>query len=588
MQNFKPQTKTRNDTPFNDLQTRTISQSKMQRTQNLTLKALCLCAFLTSANALYADNANKTAQNQHTPTTQSDAQNADKIHDNQQKAHSHSDSHEHSHAHDLQNEHSHSHDFNADSSHSHAHNSHTNLHATHENHGDSHATKRDYLHTYELHEHEHSKQSDFASLSAKVGIFGKSSALASKSDNANKDNYAMLYSRLLLRANPFANAHNGLSGLQIGVGAVAYAPFYSDRANAYTYINSNFVANNAYLGYIKDFNRASVEVLAGRFEQELEWVGHSLQGVFGRVTLPFSTGTNPHSAQIYGIWVNEHADITREFSSDFDFYKHLYPKENLFAGGVNLSLALSQNTRFHIEPYAYYLTHFFSVYGSKFVLDIGFGGDFNGNVSGTKWRSKTIAHGAFLYSNYARIHAGHNHNEAGGEHNHNHEDGHGHLDTDNRGDTYFALLEQEFFYKDLLYFGLGFQHIGSKVFELANIETTSRFEAHEGQGFGVIRPGALHSGSHTTNAYDAHTNTYYGFVGARFGAQRRFGLEIMGRDSTSSAKTQSAFSLGLRYEFPYGFEIGGLAVYMLDKHAHDGIPHTLNRSFGKAYMQWRF
>ncbi|MGX2971799.1 hypothetical protein [Helicobacter sp. T3_23-1059] len=588
MQNFKPQTKMLSNTPFNDLQTRTISQSKMQRTQNLTLKALCLCAFLTSANALYADNANKTAQNQHTPTTQSSAQNTDKIRDNQHKSHSHSDSHEYSHAHNLQDGHSHPHDFNADSSHSHAHNSHTNSHATHENHGDSHATKRDYLHTYELHEHEHSKQSDFASLSAKVGIFGKSSALASKSDNANKDNYAMLYSRLLLRATPFANAHNGLSGLQVGVGAVAYSPFYNDRANAYTYINSNFVANNAYLGYIKDFNRASVEVLAGRFEQELEWVGHSLQGVFGRVTLPFSTGTNPHSAQIYGIWVNEHADITREFSSDFDFYKHLYPKENLFAGGVNLSLALSQNTRFHIEPYAYYLTHFFSVYGSKFVLDIGFGGDFNGNVSGTKWRSKTIAHGAFLYSNYARIHAGHNHNEEGGEHNHNHEDGHGHLDTDNRGDTYFALLEQEFLYKDLLYFGLGFQHIGARVFELANIETTSRFEAHEGQGFGVIRPGALHSGSHTTNAYDAHTNTYYGFVGARFGAKRRFGLEIMGRDSTSSAKTQSAFSLGLRYEFAGGFEIGGLAVYMLDKHAHNGIPHTLNRSFGKAYMQWRF
>lgn len=543
------------------------SQRQMQRAQNL--KALCLCALLSSANTLYADNTNKTAQNQpqNTPTTQSSAQNTSEIRDNQHEAHSHSDSHKHSHAHDS----------NADSGHSHAHENHGDSH-TYQNH--THATKRNYLHAYELHEHEHSKQSDFASLSARMGIFGKSSAIADKGDNANKDNYAMLYSRLLLRTNPFANAQNGLSGLQIGVGAVAYAPFYNDRANTYTYINSNFVANNAYLGYVKDFNRISVEVLAGRFEQELEWVGHSLQGVFGRVTLPFNAGTNPHSAQIYGIWVNEHADITREFSSDFDFYKHLYPKENLFASGVNLSLSLAQNTRLHFEPYAYYLTHFFGVYGVKSVLDFGFGGDFNDNLSGTKWRSKTLLHGAFLYSNYSGIQAGHNHN---------HKDGHGHLDTDNRGDTYFVLFEQEFDYKDLLYFGVGFQHIGAHVFELANIETTSRFEAHEGQGFGVIRPGALHSGSHTTNAYNAHTNTYYGFVGARFGAQRRFALEAMGRDSTSSAKTQSAFSLGLRYEFPYGFEIGGLGVFMLDKHAHSGgMSHTLNRSFGKAYMQWRF
>ena len=497
---------------------------------------------------------------------------------------------------------SHSHDTHSqDSSHTHDTNDPNDSHDSppkHENH--AHFTSRyHYLHAYELHEHGHSRTSDLASLSARIGIFGKSSALASKAENSNRDNYAMLYSSVLLQSTPFAHSHTALNGLTLGVGVVAYAPFYTDKANAYTYINSNFVANNAYLGYIKDFDRLSVEVLAGRFERELEWVGHSLQGVFARLTLPFGAHT-PHSAQIYGIWVNEHADITREFSSDFNFYKHLYAGENLYAGGVNLSFGLAQNTRLHFEPYAYYLSNFFGVYGAKFVLDLGFGGfgenagqngknaEQNGrsarqNGASTKWRSKTIAHSAFLYSNYARIHAGHNHNE--GEHNHNGEDGHGHLDTSNRGDTYFALLEQEFGYKDLVYFGLGFQHIGARVFEIANIETTSRFEAHEGEGFGVIRPGLMHSGSHTSNAYDAHTNTYYGFVGSRFGKQKRFALEAMGRDSRSSARAQSAFSLGLRYAFAYGFEIGGIGVFMLEKHAGES---TLNRSFGKAYMQWRF
>lgn len=551
------------------------TQKSAQKPLRLSLCAFALCISANATpNTTNTQNPQATNEAQQTLDIDSgtshshDTHSQDSSYDlDSSSRHTHNDSNHQKHHHDS-----------TDSSHTH------DSPPKHENH--AHFTSRyHYLHAYELHEHAHSRTSDFASLSARIGIFGKSSALASKAENSNRDNYAMLYSSVLLQSTPFARSHTALNGLRIGAGVVAYAPFYNDKANAYTYINSNFVANNAYLGYIKDFDRLSLEVLAGRFEQELEWVGHSLQGVFARLTLPFGTRT-PHSAQIYGIWVNEHADITREFSSDFNFYKHLYDSENLYAGGVNLSFGLAQNARLHFEPYAYYLSNFFGVYGAKFVLDLGFGGfgeNTGQNGVGTKWRSKTVAHSAFLYSNYARIHAGHNHNE--GEHNHNGEDGHGHLDTSNRGDTYFALLEQEFGYKDLVYFGLGFQHIGARVFEIANIETTSRFEAHEGEGFGVIRPGLMHSGSHTSNAYDAHTNTYYGFVGARFGGQKRFALEAMGRDSRSSARAQSAFSLGLRYAFPYGFEIGGIGVFMLEKHAGES---TLNRSFGKAYMQWRF
>lgn len=557
-------------------------------TQKLLRLSLCAFALCISANATNAQNPQATQT-----THEKSHKNTQAINEAQNSLDSRNSSHDlHSRASNDDSS-SHAHNLSDSNDLSHSHDSHSldNPTSNHDNHTHpaSHFTSRyHYLHAYELHGHGHSRTSDFASLSARVGIFGKSSALASKAENSNRDNYAMLYSSVLLQSTPFARSHTALNGLTLGVGVVAYTPFYTDKANAYTYINSNFVANNAYLGYIKDFDRLSLEVLAGRFERELEWVGHSLQGVFARLTLPFGTRT-PHSAQIYGIWVNEHADITREFSSDFNFYKHLYAGENLYAGGVNLSFGLAQNARLHFEPYAYYLSNFFGVYGAKFVLDLGFGADTlashsgANSHSGAKWRGKTIAHSAFLYSNYARIHAGHEHSD--GEHNHNGEDGHGHLDTSNRGDTYFALLEQEFEYRDLVYFGAGFQHIGARVFEIANIETTSRFEAHEGEGYGVIRPGLMHSGSHTSNAYDAHTNTYYGFVGARFGKEKRFALEAMGRDSRSSARAQSAFSLGLRYAFPYGFEIGGIGVFMLEKHAGES---TLNRSFGKAYMQWRF
>lgn len=479
-------------------------------------------------------------------------------------------------------EHSHeSHAHDSHESHSYDGESHAHSHDSHESHThDSHLESRyAYLHAYDSHTHAKSKQVDFATISARIGIFGKSSALASKDDNANRDNYAMLYSHLLFQSNPFANTNNALNGFTLGVGAVAYVPFYSNKAPYINsgYIASNFVANTAYLGYVKDFERVGVELLGGRFDRELEWVGHSMQGVFGRVTLPFGSD-NSHSAQIYAIWVNEQAHTMREMSSDFNLYKELYPKENLFAGGVNLSFGLAQNARFHFEHYAYYLSDYFGVYGGKAVLEIDFDGE-----KMQDWKSKTIAHGAFLYSNYGRIHAGHNHSS----HNHSHEE-HTHLDTDSRGDTYFVFVEQEFAYKDFVYFGAGFQHIGKSVFEIANLGGTSRFEAHEGAGFGVIRPGAIHSGTQITNAYNAQTNTYYGFVGARFGSDNQFALEAMGRNSASSAKTQSAFSLGLKYAFPYGFEIGGIGVFMIDKHAHDDAIYKINRSFGKAYIEWNF
>lgn len=486
-----------------------------------------------------------------------------------------------SHKHDTDSHHAHhehSHDLGDDSNDSNL----DSAHSQHENHSPL-TSRYQHLHDYAPHAHPNGRISDFASISARVGIFGKSSALASKDMSANRDNYAMLYSSLNLHSTPFAHSNNALDGFVAGAGVVAYAPFYNDKANSHTYIDANFVANNAYLGYIKDFAPLGVEILAGRFDRSLEWVGHSMQGIFARLSIPFGTN-NSHSAQIYGVWVNEQAHIMREMSTDFDFYKQLYNKENLYVGGVNLSFALVQNARLHFEPYAYYLNNYFGVYGAKIVLDIGFGGE--NESAESNWRSKTLIHSAFLYSNYARIHAGHNgHNMMG--HNMGSHSNHS-LNTSNRGDTYFVLIEQEFDYKDFVYFGVGFQRIGASVFEIANLGNNSRFEAHDGGGFGVIRPGAIHSGSNATNAFDVLTNTYYGFVGARFGSKKQFVLEAMGRDSRSATKAQSAFSLGLKYAFDYGFEIGGIGVFMLDKHQHGQSQMNLNRSFGKAYIQWSF
>lgn len=550
-----------------------------RKTLHLSLCAFTLCISANATNAQNTQATNEALETQDIDSSTShshDTHSQNSSHDlDSSSHHTHNDSSRQKHHHDS-----------TDSSHSHdSHPSHTHF-----------TSGYNYLHTYEPHIHPQGRTLDFASLSAKIGIFGKSSALADKKMNANGDNYSMLYSNILLQSAPFANSATALSGFNLGLGVVAYVPFYNDKKSGLKYINSNFVANSAYLGYTKDFSKVGVEFRAGRFDTDLEWVGHSLQGAFARVTLPFGAHT-PHSAQIYGIWLDEQAHIMREISTNFDFYKHLYNKENLYAGGVNLSFGLAQDARLHFEPYAYYLSNFFGVYGAKFVLDLGFGGDLHQNSAGTKWRSKTTAHSAFLYSNYARIRAGHNHAMGHNHNEHSHSGGHSghrHLGTSERGDTYFVLLEQEFGYKDLVYFGIGFQHIGAYVFEIANLGGTSRFEAHEGAGFGVMRPGAVHAGSQITYAYDARTNTYYGFVGARFGKQKRFALEAMGRDSRNSANTkaQSAFSLGLKYEFPYGFEIGGIGVFMLDKHQH-GSGHSqkemiVNRSFGKAYVQWSF
>lgn len=403
----------------------------------------------------------------------------------------------------------------------------------------------------DLGHHHHHHDSDPVDFHANVGIFGKSSAFASARDNARRDSYSMLYSHVLMKAQAFET-------LDFGLGITAFAPFSMDTNFAGTpfeYIGSKFVTNNAYVAFEKKFENIDFGIKAGRFEDEFDWVGHSLQGAYGYIQNPY--------AKLYGLWVDEQAHITREFSTDFNFYQHMYDNKNLFVGGLNFTLPFVE-----FAPFVYHMQEFFDVFGGKIILSFG-GVD--------SWHTSTLLHYAYLNSTYS--HTTHQ------DHDHAHDDGHGHT-TGERGDTFLAWLEQTIAYKNFLEFGAGYQKVGNHFFELANMGSVSRFEAHNHShnGFGVIQPGGMHSGSQTTNMYEDHTNTIYGFIDIGFS---KGAIEILGRDSRSTHRTQSAYSLGVRYSATLDLELGLIGVYMLENKKEEQTG-TINRSFGKAYIQYSF
>lgn len=397
--------------------------------------------------------------------------------------------------------------------------------------------------------HHHHHHSDPVEFRAHIGLFGKSSALASSRDNARRDSYSMLYTTMLMKAQAFES-------LDFGLGISAFVPFGMDTTfggTRYEYIESKFITNTAYVGYEKKFENLSLGIKTGRFEDEFDWVGHSLQGAHAYIQIPY--------AKLYGLWIDEQAHITREFATDFDFYRHLYDGKNLFAGGLELTLPFVQ-----LSPFAYHMQEFFDVFGGKAILSFG-------GVDG--WHSTTLLHYAYLHSTFAH----HSHHE----HDHSHDDGHGHT-IGERGDTYLIWLEQGIAYGNLLEFGAGYQKVGNHFFEIANMGSTSRFEAHNHahNGFGVIQPGGMHSGSQSTNMYEERASTIYGFVDIGFS---KGAIEILGRDSRSAHKIQSAYSLGVRYAATLDVELGAIGVYMLERLEHQS---AINRSFGKAYVQYSF
>ena len=397
--------------------------------------------------------------------------------------------------------------------------------------------------------HHHHHHSDPVEFRAHIGLFGKSSALASSRDNARRDSYSMLYTTMLMKAQAFES-------LDFGLGISAFVPFGMDTTfggTRYEYIESKFITNTAYVGYEKKFENLSLGIKTGRFEDEFDWVGHSLQGAHAYIQIPY--------AKLYGLWIDEQAHITREFATDFDFYRHLYDGKNLFAGGLELTLPFVQ-----LSPFAYHMQEFFDVFGGKAILSFG-------GVDG--WHSTTLLHYAYLHSTFAH----HSHHE----HDHSHDDGHGHT-IGERGDTYLIWLEQGIAYGNLLEFGAGYQKVGNHFFEIANMGSISRFEAHNHahNGFGVIQPGGMHSGSQSTNMYEERASTIYGFVDIGFS---KGAIEILGRNSRSAHRIQSAYSLGVRYAATLDVELGAIGVYMLERLEHQS---AINRSFGKAYVQYSF
>ncbi|MGI0439684.1 outer membrane family protein [Helicobacter himalayensis] len=403
-----------------------------------------------------------------------------------------------------------------------------------------------------LHHHHHNDGTQsLHDFEASVGVFGKTSALSSKRENARRDNYSMLYAKMFLEATMFPNLYAGL-------GAQGFAPFQMDTTfggEKYDYLSAKFVANQAYLSYKNESGRHSVGLKLGRFEDEFDWVGHSLQGAQGFVKANIFDDT---LLKVSALWVNEQAHITREFSSDFNFYRDLYDRQNLYMGEIGL-------TSYHasLKGFGYVMPEFFSVFGGKTELEFG---------KRSRFYAKTMLQYAYLDSLFKQ--EAHHH-----EHSHSHE-GHTH-NIGTRGDTYLVWLEQTFAYKNKLEFGAGFQQIGTHFFEIANMGTTMRFEAHNHahNGFGVIAPGGMHNGSHTTNMYEAKARTWYAFLDYSI---RNTSFEVLARNSVSAQKTQNALSLGVKHNFTEQLEIGAIGIYMLEKHEAES---ALNKSFAKAYFQ---
>ena len=115
--------------------------------------------------------------------------------------------------------------------------------------------------------HHHHHHSDPVEFRAHIGLFGKSSALASSRDNARRDSYSMLYTTMLMKAQAFES-------LDFGLGISAFVPFGMDTTfggTRYEYIESKFITNTAYVGYEKKFENLSLGIKAGRFEDEFDW-----------------------------------------------------------------------------------------------------------------------------------------------------------------------------------------------------------------------------------------------------------------------------------------------------------------------------
>lgn len=404
-------------------------------------------------------------------------------------------------------------------------------------------------HHHHHHHHGHNHNDEVA-LYGTIGWFAKSSALASKNENANKDSYSTFFTTMQMNADaPF--------GLRAGLGITAFTPF----GQSTPYVESKFIENIAYLDFTHSFDSLTLSIKGGRFDEHLDWIGHSLQGAMASL--------NSRYFRIYGLWVDDQAHTTREIGlHNFNFYDELYDSKDLFVAGADIKAPYT-----HISPFNYHLPTFFNVAGTKI--------NFNFDIS-QNWYISTTLHGAYLHSLFT--------NEIHDEHGHEDEIT-THI-TEPRGHSYIGIIEQAIGYGDNIEFGIGFQKVGKHIFELANMDSNSRFEAHNHghSRFNVIQPGGMHSGTHTTNMYNEETRTIYGFFDMSFD---NFAIEALARDSRNSERSQSAYSLGFRYTSIYDIEIGALGVYMLESKQSDGDGDepsykNLNRSFAKAYIQYAF
>lgn len=400
-------------------------------------------------------------------------------------------------------------------------------------------------HIHSSHNHAtHDKTTSFLdNIYAHVGFFGKTNMF--NKTYRKKDDYINFNASLGLQHNLFDTIELGL-----GIYGMTGIRGWANNTTLDGYIDSKFIANEAYIKYANDVDFFSM--IAGRYHANRSWLKHYVQGV--------SINTNYSWFNFWGDWIDEQAHANREHLMDFTTFKNAYNTngKGQWLGAVGIDLKIYG---VDFSPYYYTLNNHFWTLGGKIGLlfDID-----------ESWSSNTTLHYAQLTAKTTQMdHRYHNMSNMGNHSSHN---------LAITGDSKILWIDETISYKQYmseLLFGLGFIKVWDNNFALASLGNESRFETHSHGSFGVIEPGGLVNGRNFSNMFDGKTTTIYGFAGFDMDF---LSMMFLGRHSQSSNRKQDSYSLGIKYKIIEGLNIGGVGAYMLQ--------NKTNMSFLKAYIEF--
>lgn len=387
-----------------------------------------------------------------------------------------------------------------------------------------------------------------------IGTFGKSSF------GRHRDSYLTLHFAANISYDFYAK-NDHLLNATIGIWGATSLLGGALRHNAHEYlgnhigdeVGNDWNNNNAFFRY----SYRGFSVQAGRFDALVDWVGEHMQGA--HIAYDFKY------AEIYGAWVNEYAHSSREETSNFVEFKELYYGGNEFVLGAKLGRGEYRLG----DIYAYYLTDFFYMIGTKISQDIALGSSpFTLNI---------LAHGNYLSSQRKGWAIG-SVNE-----------------SRKLGDTYLITLQPSISYeraKVAYKLGVGYARTGANDFLQAHMGGNLYiFEAEDETPFmyNVIAPGGYHNGSQQTNMFQGNTDSWWGFGALKINpvVLSLTARHSKGTENRSLGGEQLQIALGFGWNIYKGLHLGLVGVYMEQKMRDDANAPT-NTSYGKAFLEYRF